>query len=554
MSILLWCGIKWAKGKRFGYDLKSVAERLLNKGVDKTEQKSDWSQPLLSNSQLNYAATDVVVTYDCFMELCKRLRKWDSIPDLFGNPCKYKLTEIAKIECEAIPAFVEMVLTGQPVDIEKAKEVKAQYEKAIDDLYKPVLDKIKLPYSAQSIKLTKAISEVYNIQLKNSDGANSSKSSVLFEYYCQTKEEDLLRLSLVRSLKKSVDAIEGLILSSELYNGYARGGYVSLGNTGSGRSTCGSDRKNKSNPSTFEALNLQNLPNPIEHPLLEKYRLPSIRSIITNKSDKGMFLQDLSASHLRLAASNSGDGGLIDILSLKDPHALVTSQMFGIAGKPRSMDYCLENRKTDADVQYYRSIAKVALYTQFNDGKAFTFKQSLNKSFVNVSIEDCEKAQQALVESFPGYTSYARKLAFCAKKKVVDTEYGRFSRFRTHDGRLFHVEERKKTNRQGEIYTSVKLGEVTSAMLISPEALVMKKALIDILVFLRANRHLPIKLNSFTHDDLSGEDLTEGKVFAKFVYKTIATHFTEALDVDSGLNPEDTKAYKSILISNYSEK
>lgn len=550
LSILLWCGIKYGNGKKFAHSLAAIANRLFGLEVDKTQQASDWSQPELSNSQLNYAADDVRITYRCFIELCKRLRQWDAVLDITGKLCKYKLTDIAKVECDVIPSFVDLYLTGQPIDVEYGEEVRQQYVDALADLYQPVLAKTGPPYSAQSSKLWSAIKEHYGIALVDDKGGNSTSSAVLFNYYCETKEEALLRISLARSLKKSIDSIDALLDSARENNGYAKGGYNPLGDTGSGRSTCSGMKR-----SSLTATNLQNLAGDIEHPLILAYNLPSVRSIIRPHREGCMFLQDLSASHLRLAASNSGDSGLVDILSLKDPHALVTSKMFAVAGRDDvDINYCVENKKTDPDVKYYRAIAKTATYTQFNDGKAWTFKNALNKAYVDVSLDDCQKAQDALAEAFPGYTAYANLLGWKAKNSIVDTEYGRFARFRTHDGRLFHVEARQGVNKQGQEYEYVKKGEVTSCNLISPEALVMKKSLTQITEFLRDHPEIDGRLNSFTHDDVSGEDYSEDKQLAKFVYQTIATNFTEALEVDSGLDPWDLESYKSILINNYSEK
>lgn len=193
--------------------------------------------------------------------------------------------------------------------------------------------------------------------------------------------------------------------------------------------------------------------------------------------------------------------------------------------------------------------------TQFNDGKAPTFQASLLKSFVSVTLEDCQKAKDALGETFPGYSAYANKLAYFASKKIVDTPYGKYVRYRTHDGRLFHVEARERTSRNGDKYNSFKRGEVTSSMLISPEALAMKKAGVKILDFIRSNPDLPIKLNSFTHDDFSGEDLTDDKVFVKFAYNAIATEFhtITGSEANSGMLLGDQYALKTV-INNYSEK
>lgn len=266
LSILLWCGIKY-----YNHGLKDVYKRLFNKELNKDEQKSDWGQPTLSNSQLNYAAMDVRATFDCFWELCKRLSDWDNKPDIRGLPCRYKLTEIAAVECDVIPAFVEMRLVGQPIDIEYGEQLRQQYLDAIEDLYKPAQEALGLTFSAASDKLCKAVWEELDIlllqEIKDEDDDKddivtveqltlfatkpmnipkgkklSTSAANIFFHYTQTKNDILLRISLARSLKKCVDSIDALLTSAKQNNGYAKGGYTSLGNTGSGRSTCSSEK------------------------------------------------------------------------------------------------------------------------------------------------------------------------------------------------------------------------------------------------------------------------------------------------------------------------
>lgn len=399
LSILLWCGIKWdGNRKRFSHSLKDIYFRLFGIELNKEAQVSDWSQPALTNTQFNYAATDARVLLPCFQKLSVMLKEYDSQLDLTGSICTNKLTDIAKIECFAIPLFVQIILTGQPIDLEKASQVRKQYVDAISDLYQPVMDSIHLTYSASASNLAKAIWEKYNILLTEEvvsydDEGNredlgdtvkinqlglfgnempnlppntklSTASANLFHHYTQTNNDALIRISLARSLKKAVDSLDALVASAGAIDGYAKGRYTSLGSTGSGRSTCAGDKK-----SSLPQTNLQNITGQISHALLDKYNLPKIRSIITNNAKDGMWLVDLSASHLRIAAYNSKDIKLVEILGYQDPHSLLTSKMLGLDGKypagTKDEDanrlYC-ENNKKVPEISYYRDIAKVALY------------------------------------------------------------------------------------------------------------------------------------------------------------------------------------------------
>ena len=222
-------------------------------------------------------------------------------------------------------------------------------------------------------------------------------------------------------------------------------------------------------------------------------------------------------------------------------------------GIDKSQEYCQDNKKTDPDVIKFRPISKTAVYSSFNDAGAPSFKASLNKAFVDVTLEDCQLAKDALGEAFPGYNAYAQKLKIAARKSVQDLPEGRFAQYRTHDGRLFHVQAVVKEGYNGGTYDYIKLGEITSSQLISPEALAMKKAGLEILEFYRSNRHLGVKINTMCHDDISGQDPTDDKVFVKFAYNAIAQQFNAIVPSGGGMPIGDEYALKC-LMNNYSEK
>jgi hypothetical protein len=309
LSQVLWCGVKSHR-----HSLAEVAGRLFSLKVDKSKQLSNWNNPKLSNSQLNYAALDVVLTYRCVCALSKKLMSFNNTPSIFGEACDNTLVDIALTECNVIPAFVEITLTGMPVNLEACKKAIAKYTEALEDLYKPVKEKLNLPFTASSKKLVLAIYDAYGIWMLEPKTAKelldldsdeededevkqltftgslfkdkeypkipvdmklTTSSANLFRYYIDCNEEHLLILSLTRSLKKVKDALEALYLSAKQNGGRARTSFSTLGNTGTGRSTSGGNRA-----SSMDCLNLQNLPNPVEHPLLDKYNLPVMRDCI----------------------------------------------------------------------------------------------------------------------------------------------------------------------------------------------------------------------------------------------------------------------------------
>lgn len=598
LSTLRYVGVK-----QYRHSLAAVYERATGKAISKEEQMSDWSVLLLSNSQLNYAAMDVVATEVCYVSLCQDLRKFDNMPSVLGGECDYKLTEICQIECNSIPAFVEIAVTGLPINIDFANQSIAKYEKAIKDLYLPLGEKLGLTVTAQPVKLAKAIYDHYNIwlveEVKAKDIADeddededldvvqlslvcnqlelgkvypavpinhqlTTSSAVLFQYYIETGEEDLLKLSLCRSLKKCLDSMIGLRDSAIQNNGYARGGYRSLGSTGTGRSTCGGSGKN-----TMKMLNLQNLPNEVSHALIKRYELPAPRDIIQSPGGTKLSIIDLSAAHSRYCARFSDDATLNESLGMKDPHLLITSVIMNMSGADVTVPMLLDRGgKNDTEIAEARSLGKTCYYLSLNVGGYARLRGVFTKAFVDQDEDSCKLAIKAFGETFPDVIKYQRNLHRLAGKntlflkvagKLGSTYPKEFCYFRTQDGRLIHLEvftiEKIDKNGDVKIIKAPKIGDCTSAMMISIEAIAMKKAMTRIL---RLKEKYPeyFKLIGMCHDELILEipDSEEGLDFTTEVYTIVAEEFTLSLaGTESGMIGSREAAAKTLCVK-YSEK
>jgi DNA polymerase I-like protein with 3'-5' exonuclease and polymerase domains len=289
MSKMLNAGIGFARPN----DLGSAVKQFLGETIDKAHQVDDWSVGHLSNSQYLYAANDVIYTEKLFYAQVAQCRAVGNL-DISSTVTQYTFLDNVKVECDCVPAFVELLATGQPVDMELCKANIAKYDAAIQDLYSPVERKLGLTHSASAPKLHAAILEHYGVDVRNSKEKATTASDALFLAYTTCGEEDLLRLSLTRSLVKLRDTLQNLYDSAVQNNGFARGCYNSLGDKASGRSTCKGGGVN----SSLVALNLQNIPNNVNHPLLKEYNLPPLREVIRHTgADDVMYLFDLSASH-----------------------------------------------------------------------------------------------------------------------------------------------------------------------------------------------------------------------------------------------------------------
>lgn len=86
-------------GRKGKASLGAVTKKLLGIELDKSQQRSDFSQPDLSDQQLAYAATDARVLLDLHEVLTVRLER-------------QKLLPIAKLESACVPATAQMELNG----------------------------------------------------------------------------------------------------------------------------------------------------------------------------------------------------------------------------------------------------------------------------------------------------------------------------------------------------------------------------------------------------------------------------------------------------------
>jgi ribonuclease D len=100
------------------HGLAPVLERHMGLTISKEEQRSDWSAPLLSESQLTYAARDVYELIRLYPLLMKKLEKG-------------KLLYAFDMECAALPVLAHMQRSGLPFSRQKLEELQVYYEERI---------------------------------------------------------------------------------------------------------------------------------------------------------------------------------------------------------------------------------------------------------------------------------------------------------------------------------------------------------------------------------------------------------------------------------------
>lgn len=103
---------------RFYHRLDNVVKRWLDEEISKEEQKSDWSAPELSQSQIEYAAIDPVATARVTEVIEAKLEEMD-------------LENVYKLECHALLPTAAMEFNGVLCDIERLASMQPHYESII---------------------------------------------------------------------------------------------------------------------------------------------------------------------------------------------------------------------------------------------------------------------------------------------------------------------------------------------------------------------------------------------------------------------------------------
>lgn len=92
--------------------LESVVYDYLGEHLDKTQQRSDWTQYVLGHEQLRYAALDAHLLVPLYEEQKRQL-------------VEQKMAKVAAVEFQTVPAVAEMERTGVKIDLERLDAFKA---------------------------------------------------------------------------------------------------------------------------------------------------------------------------------------------------------------------------------------------------------------------------------------------------------------------------------------------------------------------------------------------------------------------------------------------
>lgn len=270
MSQVLWAGLGVEKAKKgedrserctIFHGLKGVASRY-GVEVDKTEQTSNWGWRL-SNSQLNYAANDVLLPFTLY-EFMK--------VDLKTQGCLYS----AFIECQAVSVFTDMEFNGIPICKKTCQSMIERMTKERDSYYNTFLEFFPDCSPTSNPQVLEALQKEFP-DLESVDKGSLAK----------VEHPAAKALVKARALTTDINYVQGCLDYS--YDGRIRSFYTQIAASGNGRSSA---RNKVSKQSGTRGAQLQ---NPSKN----------IRDIFVAKEGYLFYDFDGAQMHARIAAELS---------------------------------------------------------------------------------------------------------------------------------------------------------------------------------------------------------------------------------------------------------
>jgi DNA polymerase-1 len=345
--------------------LKALAEKYLNRTLDKESQKSNWAGDLTAE-QLRYAAADVEVLPPLYEKLVENIKA-------------AKLERVAEIERRALPAVVWTATSGVLFDREAwdalADGAKAEAERFAEQLNAAAPRRPdSLDYDVWNWNSPEQVKEAFaliGVTLEKTDdealaGVDHPLAALLRKY----REASKRSCTYGRDWTKHV-ADDGRVYSDWRQIGAASGRMASL------------------DP------NLQNLPRDVAY--RKCFKAPPGRVLVK---------ADYSQIELRIAAKLSGDKALLEAYRRgEDLHTLTARLVLG------------KETVTKEDRQLAKALNFGLLYgmgaKRFRDYAA-------NDYGVEMTLEQAQEMRAAFFRAYPGLAKWHRK-AGASGKNAVET-------------------------------------------------------------------------------------------------------------------------------------
>lgn len=372
------------------YSLKETAARYLNIEVDKIEQKSDWSIKELSESQLTYAALDVINTKNLYHRL---------------KPILYELSlnTVAKLEFRALPAIANIEYNGIFLNLDIWNKLIPKYETTVKEYETTVLNTLDYVYVQKTFddlerfninidspaqllpKLQELGLEAESVGKKVIGLLDKVKFPIIYDVI-RYKEAKKKLTGFITKLPTHINPVDNRIHPN----------YNILG-TYTGRTSC-------NNP------NLLNIP-----------RQEEFREAFTGQNNTVIVDADYSSMEPKICAELAGVKKLTQaFLDGKEPYVYVASRLY-------STDYdTIFNLQTTAPKEYKnkRQNGKVSLLGLQYGQSALGLKDYAKSVFyVDLTEEEVYEIRDRFFDEFPEYNTYHQQMYRLAKRQGYLTSY-----------------------------------------------------------------------------------------------------------------------------------
>lgn len=368
--------VLYAGKNGYRYRLKDLSERYLNKSIDKKCQSEGWYYPILSEEQLKYASTDVLIL--------KRIR--DIQQRLLE---KENLLEVAMLEFQCIEPIASMELQGILVDAKKLLELHQFLSKEktrLEQQLKSIFGSINI-YSPQQIK---SAFEKHNIYVE-------STNKITLLPLCE-EFEPIKWLLQCRSARKKIQKIEELNSLIHKKTQRIHTNFYQLSDGNHGAST---GRISSADP------NMQNIPS-----------FYKFRKCFVSSDGNLLFCGDYSQIEVRTMAKIANDEALQrTFLNGKDVYKMVAASPF------------LLNKSIDGVTKAERTkIKEAVLGLLFGMGVSKLKETLMGKHQIKISKQEALNILNGLLTEWDGVKNYHNTVK-SQRPKVTRTIMGRCKHF-----------------------------------------------------------------------------------------------------------------------------
>lgn len=374
------------------HGLAPAAKRYLDVEVSKEEQRSDWSAPQLSESQMTYAANDVRILLRMVSVIKERLKV-------------ARLEAAWTLECKCLSPIAHMQRCGLPFNRQKLEELRTSYEEAIDRLGAEFLSgldealpaKQKLPRDEDgSFNLRAKAEGSVRLGTKRLPGFNLNSPKQLLDKFTTVLgeapvDEKTGKPSASRQAMRNYAADHKIVqvyldwkraekrrqmvvslLEHQSPDGMIRSNYIQLG-ADTGRMSC-------------REPNLQQVP-----------RDKGFRAAVEAPEGWTFVCADFGQMELRLAAAVSGDTTMINAFKQgEDLHTITAAAIYP------------EPSEDPAELKARRQVAKSANFGLLYGSGAKGLRNYAGAMGITMTIEEAELIRETFHKTYSGIAKWQR--------------------------------------------------------------------------------------------------------------------------------------------------